>query len=84
MSDLMENINRYIIGYAKQPKVNDMANMTDKIMNVTAEMEKFLSNITDDRKRESMKRNVSLMQQLLIDNMEAYNEWLQKMAREQK
>jgi hypothetical protein len=77
MSDLLEGISQYIIGY-QQPKKNDLVKLTDKIMDSTVKMESFLNNIDDDRKREVMKRNVSMIQQMLVDNLEIYNEWLDK------
>ena len=82
MSRIEENISKYIFGYTKPPEVNDLPAIIDKIMVLTIELEKFLNNIPDDRKREVMKKNVSLAQQLMVDNMEIYNEWLTKQARE--
>lgn len=83
MSDLLENINRYIVGREVKPKVSDFTNITDKLMDTTLQMERFLNNIDDAKKRESMKRNISMIQQMIVDNMESYNEWLQKKSREQ-
>lgn len=82
MMRIEENIGKYIYGYAEPPEVDTLPTLTDKIMDLTVEIEKFLNNIPDDRKREVMKRNISMAQQLMVDNMEIYNEWLTKQARE--
>jgi uncharacterized protein YutD len=83
MSDVLEGINQYIVGY-KQPRKNDFLNQSEKMMEMAEKMHRFLDNIDDDRKRETMKRNISVMQQMIVDNLEMYNEWLNQKAREQE
>ncbi len=76
MSRIEEGIGRYIFGYSRPVKKADLVNMSDKTMVIIDEMEKFLNNVDDDRKREVMKKNLSLMTQLIVDNLETYNDWV--------
>ncbi len=73
-----ENIGRYLFGYAKPPEVNDLVTMSDGMMEIASEMEKFMNNITDPQKQKTMKRNIGMMQQLMVDNLEMYNDWMKE------
>lgn len=76
MARIEEGIGRYIFGYDSPPKKTDLVVLSDKTMALVDEMEKFINLIDDDRKREVMKKNLSLMQQLLVDNLETYSDWV--------
>lgn len=71
-----EGIGKWLFGVTKKPQKNDLVRLSDRMMNTAEEMDKFLNNITDNRKREVMKKNVTMIQQLLVDNLEIYNSWI--------
>ena len=73
-----ESIGRYIYGYDEAPKPNNIVVMSEKMMAIADEMEEFFQNVPDDRKRELLNRNVSMMRQRMVENLEIFNEWATK------
>jgi len=76
--ELLEAISQYVNDYRDTPLTSDFLKLMDDVMDTLNKMESFADNITNINKKNVMKRNITMAQSLLIDNMEMYNEWLEK------
>jgi len=75
---LLEAISQYVNDTNDTPLTSDFLKLMDDVMDTLNKMESFADNITNVNKKNVMKRNITMAQSLLIDNMEMYNEWLEK------
>ncbi len=77
MDNLLEAMEQYMVA-PKNHSTSKYVKMMDGVMDALNKMESFTDNIPDQNKKNVMKRNITMAQSLLIDNMELYNEWLNK------
>lgn len=82
MSNVIEGIEKWLVfGKNQEPTTADYLMFTDAVIGNLQKMADFSNNITDEKSRSAIQKNIQMMSNMLYDNMGMYNDYLKKVEK---